>query len=86
MQLLIHGGTLVIGSKHMVIGAVTFDGGMQNVPQAHWIGHVLLTEDEEEAMGILRMLDCGANTAFEKLNEKLDKPYNSVKILYEILY
>ncbi len=64
---------------------VTFDGGSQNRPQAHWIGHVLLTEDEEEAKGILNMLDCGANTAFDILNKELDKPYNSVKILYEIV-
>jgi len=31
------------------------------------------------------MLDCGANTAFETLNEELDKPYKSVRILYDVI-
>ncbi|MBN2881035.1 peptidylprolyl isomerase [Candidatus Woesearchaeota archaeon] len=46
---------------------VTFDGASQNTPQAHWIGNVLLTDSEDRAIGTLRMLDCGANTAFDNL-------------------
>jgi len=41
--------------------AVTFDGASQNSPMAHWIGRALLTSNEKEAVGILRMLDCGSN-------------------------
>ena len=65
--------------------AVTFDGASQNRPQAHWIGKVLLTSNEDEALGILRMLDCGANTAFETLNEELDDRVKSIDILYQII-
>ncbi|MEM4336811.1 MAG: STT3 domain-containing protein [Candidatus Woesearchaeota archaeon] len=71
--------------KYYTDRAVTFDGGTQNTPMAHWIGKVLLTDDEKLAVGILRMLDCGSNTAFEKLNNKIDDVSASVKILYEIV-
>jgi len=49
---------------------VTADGASQNTPQAHWLGRILQTNNEKEAIAILRMLDCGANTFFEKINEK----------------
>lgn len=49
--------------------ATTLDGGNQNSPQAHWLGKVLLTDNEYESMGILRMLDCGATTAFDQLEQ-----------------
>ncbi len=64
---------------------VTFDGASQNKPQAHWIGRTLLTSDEDEAVGILRMLDCGANSAFELLYNKTGKAKMSVDIIYEII-
>lgn len=46
---------------------VTFDGASQDTPQAHWIGRFFLTGNEKEAIGILRMLDCDGNRAFDKL-------------------
>lgn len=55
--------------KYIADRRVTFDGTSQNNPQAHWVGKILLDNDERHAVGILRMLDCGANTGFEKLNE-----------------
>jgi hypothetical protein len=45
---------------------------------AHWIGKALLTDDEKLAVGILRMLDCGENTAFDKLNARIDRVFNSL--------
>lgn len=63
---------------------VTFDGGVQNNPQAHWIGRVLLTEDENEAMGILRMLDCSANDAFTKLKSITNDTTESIDILRQV--
>ncbi len=69
--------------KYYADRTVTFDGGSQNTPMAHWIGRTLLTEDEKLAVGILRMLDCGENTAFEKLNEEIDDVSKSVYILYD---
>lgn len=71
--------------KYYADRAVTFDGGSQNTPMAHWIGKVLLTDDEDLAVGILRMLDCGSNTAFEKLNGVINDTSLSVKMLYDIV-
>ncbi|MBI1970510.1 glycosyltransferase family 39 protein [Candidatus Woesearchaeota archaeon] len=65
--------------------AVTFDGASQNRPHAHWMGKVLLTDNEAEAVGILRMLDCGGNDAFEILDKELKNPVKTVNLLYEII-
>lgn len=65
--------------------AVTFDGASQNAPQAHWIGKTLLTDDEEIAVGILRMLDCGSNKAFDKLDKSIQDIPESVDILNHII-
>ena len=54
--------------KYIADRPVTFDGTSQNNPQAHWVGKILATDNERYAIGILRMLDCGANTGFEKLD------------------
>lgn len=64
---------------------VTFDGASQNLPQAHWIGKVLLTSNEEEAIAILKMLDCGANDAYDLLLEETDNPLLTKQIIDEIL-
>jgi dolichyl-diphosphooligosaccharide--protein glycosyltransferase len=41
---------------------VTFDGADQG-ERIHWVGKSLLTDDEDVAMGILRMLNCGQQKA-----------------------
>jgi len=50
----------------------TFDGGSQNTPMAHWTGRMLLTDNETEAVGILRMLDCGSYQGQRILEKYLD--------------
>lgn len=65
--------------------AVTFDGGSQDTAQAHWIGKVLLTSDEEEAVAILRMLDCGGNSAYDLIYNATNDSYKSVKLTKEII-
>ncbi len=70
--------------KYFADRAVTFDGASQNTPMAHWIGRVLVTEEEDEAIGILRMLDCGSNKAFEIIDEQFNDAPKSVSILYKI--
>jgi len=65
--------------------AVTFDGTTQDMPQAHWIGNTLLTNNETTAIGILRMLDCGATNAFDELDKVINDGAKSVNILYEII-
>ncbi|PIN80535.1 hypothetical protein COV16_00765 [Candidatus Woesearchaeota archaeon CG10_big_fil_rev_8_21_14_0_10_34_8] len=64
---------------------VTFDGGSQDTPQAHWIGRVLLTDNEQEAVSILRMLDCGGSSAADLISNLTGNDYNSVKITKEII-
>ena len=65
--------------------AVTFDGTSQNTPNAYWIGSVLLTDDEDYAVGVLRMVDCGQNNAFNKLNEVIKDEVTSIDIIKEIV-
>jgi dolichyl-diphosphooligosaccharide--protein glycosyltransferase len=64
---------------------VTFDGTSQDSPQAYWIGKTLLTSDEDVAVGILRMLDCGATNAFDELDKVIKDTDRSVDILNEII-
>jgi dolichyl-diphosphooligosaccharide--protein glycosyltransferase len=71
--------------KYIGDRAVTFDGTSQNQPQAHWIGNSLLINEELTAVGILRMLDCGANNAFDELNKVINDTPRSIDILYEII-
>jgi asparagine N-glycosylation enzyme membrane subunit Stt3 len=71
--------------KYLADRAVTFDGASQSTPMAHWIGRVLLTDNEREATGILRMLDCGSNDAFEELNKVVNDTPMAVNLLYSII-
>ncbi len=57
--------------KYVAHRAVTFDGGSQSTPMAHWIGKVLLTSDEKEALAILRMLDCGSSLGAQDVQDGL---------------
>ena len=70
--------------KYISDRAVTFDGATQNTPLAHWVGKVLLTSNEKEAIGILRMLDCGSNNAFEFINNRTNDTLSSINALYSI--
>ncbi|MBU3896296.1 hypothetical protein KKG36_03235, partial [Patescibacteria group bacterium] len=71
--------------------AVTFDGTSQNTPQAHWIGKTLLTDNEDLAIGILRMLDCsggsieGGTKAFGSVNAEINDGSKTVSILNDII-
>ncbi len=62
---------------------VTFDGGDQG-ERIHWVGRVLRTDDEPEAIGILRMLNCAQETAPHPLDQFTGDNLESIKILYEI--
>ncbi|MBI4153092.1 hypothetical protein HY497_01095 [Candidatus Woesearchaeota archaeon] len=64
---------------------VTFDGGSQNRPQAHWVGKLLLTPDEKVSFGILRMLDCGANKAFDEVDSVLHNIPQSIDLINTII-
>ncbi len=47
---------------------VTFDGAAQTGHGAYWVGKALISDDEKNSVGILRMLNCGQNKAFETLD------------------
>lgn len=64
---------------------VLFDGKTQNSPIAYWMASVLLSANEDEAMGILRMLDLSKNKAFEALESAGISHVRSVEILRHIL-
>lgn len=72
--------------KYWADRKVTFDGASQNSQHAHWIGKVLLTDDEDQAIAILRMLDCGGKLAESEINKLLDKDtLKSVNFVYNLL-
>jgi len=65
--------------------AVTFDGTSQGSANAHWIGSVLLADDEAYSVGVLRMVDCGQNQAFDELNQIINDTPESIRILEKIV-
>ena len=64
---------------------VIFDGATQNTPMAYWMARVLLTDNEKEAAGILRMLNSGPNKAFVELEKLNINKYKCLDILNEII-
>jgi dolichyl-diphosphooligosaccharide--protein glycosyltransferase len=65
--------------------AVTFDGTTQNTPMAHWVGKALLTDNEELAIGLLRMLDCGSTDGFDAIANQIGDGAKAIDIMYEIM-
>ena len=64
---------------------VIFDGQTQNNPQGYWMARIFLTDSEKEAVGILRMLNNGGNTAFDTINRHLKNPFASVALLKRLI-
>lgn len=64
---------------------VIFDGQSQDTPQAYWMAKAMLTSDENKSVGILRMLNNGANKAFETVDKQLKDPLLSVLLLENVL-
>src|SRR3989338_6427889 len=71
--------------KYWADRPVTFDCTSQNTPPAHWIGKALLTDDENLAIGILRMLDCGSRNGFVAISELTNDDAEAISIMYEIM-
>ncbi|MDP2929811.1 MAG: STT3 domain-containing protein [Candidatus Omnitrophota bacterium] len=64
---------------------VIFDGQSQDVPQAYWMAKAILSRDEEEAIGILRMLNNGGNRAFEIMNNYIKDQLTTVLLLESLI-
>ncbi len=65
--------------------SVTFDGGTQTGYGAYWVGKALLTDNETVAVGIIRMLNCGQNNAFNEFTKTINDPPRQIDILNEII-
>ncbi|MFW6449569.1 MAG: STT3 domain-containing protein [Nanoarchaeota archaeon] len=69
--------------------SVTLDGGRQNSPQAHWLGKLMITDNETESVGILRYLDCGGNYGYNTLLDYRDEDsvtqYKTINEIYDII-
>jgi dolichyl-phosphooligosaccharide-protein glycotransferase len=63
----------------------TADGASQNTPQAHWLGKLLNTPSENKSIGILRMLNCDANGAFEKIDDQKKDTVKTINIIEQLL-
>lgn len=64
----------------------TFDGASQTTPASHWVGKLLMENDEQVSLDILKMLVCGNNQAFEIMLEKTNDSTDGVlinKVLYD---
>jgi hypothetical protein len=48
---------------------VLFDGMTQNTPYAYWMASALLTDNPQECLGILRMINTSGNRAVDELTE-----------------
>ena len=66
---------VAMGERH-----VTHDGGDQNA--IYWIGKTLLTDDEDEAISILRTLNCGQQEGYKIIYDFLGDEYASI-ILFD---
>ncbi|MEI8344525.1 MAG: STT3 domain-containing protein [Candidatus Omnitrophota bacterium] len=64
---------------------VTFDGATQNTPQAYWVARLFLARSEQEALGILRMIDLSGNDAADYLTAQGLKLSETIRLLDEIL-
>jgi len=71
--------------KYIADRAVSFDGASQTLPHAHWVGRVLQTDNEDEAIAILRMLDCGAHTSYDVALETLKDPLTTTDFIKSII-
>ncbi|MDD3263519.1 MAG: STT3 domain-containing protein [Candidatus Nanoarchaeia archaeon] len=65
--------------------SVTFDGASQDGPQAYWVGRFLKAKTENESMGILRMLDCSENGAYDYVNEKTNDSIFSINLIEDLI-
>ncbi|MFA6636337.1 MAG: hypothetical protein WCV56_04455 [Candidatus Omnitrophota bacterium] len=64
---------------------VTFDGATPEVPQSFWVASFFMSDDESEAVGILRMLNTSGNKAMEFLISEGITADRAVEIIKNIV-
>ena len=75
------------GDWFKVVGRrrVIFDGQSQKGQLAYWMARVLLTDNEEEAVAILRMLNNSSEEAFRVIDKVLNDPVRSALLLERLM-
>lgn len=63
----------------------TADGASQDKPQVHWLGKLLLSNDLRESNGILRMLHCGGNLAYDSTLAVSQDPLHAKQIVNQLV-
>jgi len=76
------GDLIMTGARRATIQ----DAHWQHNAISYWFNNAILTDNENEALGIMRMVDSGGNRAFEKLSGLLNgDKYISLGIIKEML-
>lgn len=76
-----YGDFITFGSDR----AVSVDNHTLEKPPTYWISRILTSRSEEEALAVLRMLNCGSNGAFEALNGSVRDTERSISLLNKAL-
>jgi dolichyl-diphosphooligosaccharide--protein glycosyltransferase len=79
--------------KYVADRRVTADGTSQGTHIPRWLGLSLVTPDEQESVGTLRMLDCGSDTAlgntsigaYSAVFSKVNDSIAAQQIIYDIV-
>ena len=71
--------------KYVADRPVTVDGAGQDYQLAHWMGTILIANDEEKAVNTLRMLDCGSRKTYLTLLNDTDDILLSVNLTKTII-
>jgi len=71
--------------KYIADRGATHDGAAQNGPTIHWVGRMSETDNEKEAVGILRMLACGNYLATDVLFNETNDSLKTVQLVKKII-
>lgn len=70
----------VVAQRHVI-----FDGQSQAGPRAYWMARALLSDNEKEAVAILRMLNNGGNRVFDIVDNRLKDEFRSLAVVNDLL-
>ena len=71
--------------KYVAERPVTFDGGSQHTTISYWVARMFTTSNESEAIGILRMLDCGSTIAVEMTENLTNNSLTAINLIKKVI-
>ncbi len=71
--------------KEIAQRATIVDPQIQDVPVTHWMARVFLTDNEEEAVRILRMINNSSDKLFDEIRSFLGDDFTTIAFLNRIL-